>query len=459
MLESGIEIQRWPIDINEVIIGRSEKADIVIDGSSVSRRYVRLWLEDGIVVAEDPGSRNGIKINGVRTRSGSLQDGDQMEVEKHFFVVTSLDAEPISLKDEESLEPAPNPEFRAVQKRALQNLDVRLNAALSYAGRLQPYLFDSDALFKRMGKIILSDVPAQRCYILGASSGKRGLTTLALASKNGTADGPALNTTIVDHVFRECKAVIVGDVSEVPTVSSEGEVKTGVICVPFVSEKKAVGVLYVDSAWEPSRFVSANLEDMKAYGLAFGTLVEHTVQIKAGLAEAEMHGVVQATSAIGKCLHEQFDRIRDAAKDGEGESLSRVLRRSDQVVQQMIGLANIRLTSRRPLDFNHVIEKAIGDLKKDIDARGVRVDFDISGRVLPDNPGQWRGDVADAVREPDGKCGGQRGSGDERDHDGACFLGGEIARRTMSVRSEEGSGTMVTIRLPQQQSAAATPGA
>ena len=113
-------------------------------------------------------------------------------------------------------------------------------------------------------------------------------------------------------------------------------------------------------------------------------------------------------------------------------------------------------------DFNYADEFKTLDLdalKKDIDARGVRVDFDISGRVLPDNPGQWRGDVADAVREPDGKCGGQRGSGDERDHDGACFLGGEIARRTMSVRSEEGSGTMVTIRLPRQQSAGAHPGA
>ncbi|HIA48044.1 MAG TPA: FHA domain-containing protein [Candidatus Hydrogenedentes bacterium] len=90
MLESGTEIQRWPIDIDEVIIGRSDKANVVIEGGSISRRHARLWVEDGIVAAEDLGSRNGIKINGVRTRSGSLQDGDQMEVGKHFFVVTAL---------------------------------------------------------------------------------------------------------------------------------------------------------------------------------------------------------------------------------------------------------------------------------------------------------------------------------------------------------------------------------
>ncbi len=136
MLESGTEIQRWPIDIDEVIIGRSDKANVVIEGGSISRRHARLWVEDGIVAAEDLGSRNGIKINGVRTRSGSLQDGDQMEVGKHFFVVTALEAEPVCLKKEGLSEQTPNPEGQAVQKRALQNPDARLNAALAYAGRL-----------------------------------------------------------------------------------------------------------------------------------------------------------------------------------------------------------------------------------------------------------------------------------------------------------------------------------
>ncbi|MFP6583644.1 MAG: FHA domain-containing protein, partial [Candidatus Hydrogenedentota bacterium] len=72
MVIGGDETQRWPIAVDEVTIGRSDKATVVVDGGTVSRQHARLWLEDGIVAVEDLGSRNGVKINGVRTRSGSL---------------------------------------------------------------------------------------------------------------------------------------------------------------------------------------------------------------------------------------------------------------------------------------------------------------------------------------------------------------------------------------------------
>lgn len=381
-LEDGDEIQRWPVDFDEIIIGRSDRSTIVLDGSSISRQHVRLWIEDGIVAVEDLGSRNGIKINGVRTRSGGLENGDQMEVGNFLFVLTARDAGVVSVNNGKAPEQAPNPEARAVQKRALQNPDIKLNAALAYAARLQPYLFEIDVLLKHMAKIILSDIPAQRCYILGRAIGKKGLATLYQGNQGGTIDGPALNTTIVDHVYRERKPVIVGDVSAEKTVSDDPQSKTGIIGVPLISNKQSIGVLYVDSGWEPSRFVSANLEDMKAYGLAFGAIVDSAIQIEERQAKARMQGVMQTTSALGKCLYEQVHDIREAAKASDTKSLDRELHRSDQAIQQMIALSNLHHTSRHSININDVIDKALADLKTELQQKALMIRFQHGARAL-----------------------------------------------------------------------------
>ena len=382
LLEAGDEIQRWPIDADEFIIGRSGSANVVIDGSTISRQHVRLWIEDGIVAAEDLGSRNGIKINGVKTRSGSLRQGDSMEIGNHSFLVTAADGPPVSLANGAAPEQAPNPEARAVQKRSLEEPDKRLNAALAYAARLQPYLFDQDTMFKHIARIILSDVPAQRCYILAKNPSGGRLVAMFNAGRNGSTDGPALNTTIIDHVFREKRPVIVGDVSAVKTTTPDSDGQPGVIGVPLMSNRTSIGVLYVDSGWNPSRFVSSNLEDMKAYGLAFGSIVGQALEMEKKLERAEAKGVVQATVALGKSLYEQLHDIREAAAGEHPNTFEHAMLRSDQAVQQMIAFGSLQHTSRRPLDINPVIEKELAELKPELEARSIQARFDSHSRAI-----------------------------------------------------------------------------
>lgn len=381
MLVRGDEVQRWPIEIDEVIIGRSDKATVHVEGSTVSRQHARLWLEDGIVAVEDLGSRNGVKINGVRTRSGSLHDGDKLEVGKHLFVVTTPDAPPVSLNNDDAPEVKPNPEVRATQKRALQNPDVRLNSALGYAARLQPYLFDTESLFKHIGKIILSDVPAQRCYVLAQSPDKRDLSVLHSATRNGSDDGPGMNTTLIEHVYHNRKPVISGDVSEAPTTSNADAPKTGTICVPLMSGKNAIGVLYVDTGWESSRFVSANLEDMKAYGLAFGAIIDQVGQLDSKFDAARDEGVNEATSALGKCFYEQLHDLREAMKAGP-EALDGALGRADLAVQQMIGIANISHAKPRQIPAKALVDKALAALDGDLASAGIRVNCQYDPRAV-----------------------------------------------------------------------------
>ncbi len=73
--------QRWPLNKDELVIGREPVCDIVIPDRQVSRAHARLCRVEGGFELEDLGSKNGTHVNGApvvgRTR---LQDGDLIQV-------------------------------------------------------------------------------------------------------------------------------------------------------------------------------------------------------------------------------------------------------------------------------------------------------------------------------------------------------------------------------------------
>jgi hypothetical protein len=67
VMRSGPSIgQIYPLDKNEMVIGRDLTNDIVISDSEVSRRQARLFLQGANYVIEDLGSTNGTFVNGQR---------------------------------------------------------------------------------------------------------------------------------------------------------------------------------------------------------------------------------------------------------------------------------------------------------------------------------------------------------------------------------------------------------
>jgi DNA-binding winged helix-turn-helix (wHTH) protein len=63
----------------EHVVGRDPKADVHLDMASVSRYHARLCLNDGHMVIEDVGSRNGTFVRGQKIKARSpitLKDGE-----------------------------------------------------------------------------------------------------------------------------------------------------------------------------------------------------------------------------------------------------------------------------------------------------------------------------------------------------------------------------------------------
>ncbi|MFQ5812802.1 MAG: FHA domain-containing protein [Anaerolineae bacterium] len=71
----------WPVEKEEVTIGRGEDCDVVLMERQVSRHHAQIRRLDSQYVLEDLGSRNGTYVNGREvTEPCVLQDGDEIQI-------------------------------------------------------------------------------------------------------------------------------------------------------------------------------------------------------------------------------------------------------------------------------------------------------------------------------------------------------------------------------------------
>ena len=78
--------KRFPLDRDEVVLGRGSDCDIQVDRDSVSRRHCRIVRNEsqGWIV-EDLGSTNGSYVNDGPIQQASLRDGDLLKIGAAIF--------------------------------------------------------------------------------------------------------------------------------------------------------------------------------------------------------------------------------------------------------------------------------------------------------------------------------------------------------------------------------------
>lgn len=101
---------RFPLNQDQVVIGRGAGNDIVIVDPEVSRRHARIVRQPHQFAVEDLGSTNGTFVNGQRVSSlTALQDADTIDLGDTVrlrFVLTSLVATPVAPPPPTTAEPA-----------------------------------------------------------------------------------------------------------------------------------------------------------------------------------------------------------------------------------------------------------------------------------------------------------------------------------------------------------------
>jgi pSer/pThr/pTyr-binding forkhead associated (FHA) protein len=69
--------ERYPIDKDEFVIGRSSRnSDLVISNNDISRRHALIIFDGGKYYIQDNESVNGIEFNGQRIKQQQINEGD-----------------------------------------------------------------------------------------------------------------------------------------------------------------------------------------------------------------------------------------------------------------------------------------------------------------------------------------------------------------------------------------------
>jgi pSer/pThr/pTyr-binding forkhead associated (FHA) protein len=81
--------EHFLLEKEQTSVGRSPDCDVFLDDVTVSRRHALVVRRDGRFFIEDKGSLNGTFLNRRRIESGSLEDGDELQIGKYKLTFLS----------------------------------------------------------------------------------------------------------------------------------------------------------------------------------------------------------------------------------------------------------------------------------------------------------------------------------------------------------------------------------
>ncbi len=84
LVELGIT---YPLECDEILIGRHASADIRLPDMSVSRYHALLTVNNGVWTITDMGSKSGIFINGNLVKQARLRDNDVIKLGKRKLTI------------------------------------------------------------------------------------------------------------------------------------------------------------------------------------------------------------------------------------------------------------------------------------------------------------------------------------------------------------------------------------
>ncbi len=282
ILESAIDLS----------VGRADECDLVVDHHSVSRRHARIWCDaEGNCRIDDLGSKNGLRVDGQRVASASLDRAV-------WFALGDVFCEYLPIQPEE----VARMEARA---QTLRDSSVQLAAALDRPSSV-------DHLLRDILQAIVQLSECRRGFVLlaGSEGALRVMATHLLDPADIAGDGFAGSRSAIERTLLERRAVYLSDARDASFLRQKASVVgqgiRALACLPLMHRGALQGVVYVDTDEAAKVFTELDGALLMAFAERAGTL------LAAADLDAELQRIERALQ--GTVAPNVSDRIVQAAR-------------------------------------------------------------------------------------------------------------------------------------------------
>lgn len=277
-INGSLKGNTFPLDENQITIGRESANGISLAHSSVSRRHCLIKREGDAFVISDLDSFNGTFVNGVPVKEQTLAHADQIKIGSIALLFLSHEGEDptssnlVELDDsdllshstrqmhleallrhgEKVLPQSPEHERVARDLGVLCRIGSRINL-LHHTRELQHEILNS----------IFEVVSADRGAIL-LSQGDDEFSSTYGHDRENEHKPIHVSRTVVNRVLTEGVAILSNDIRTSEALStSESLIAaqiTSLMCAPLILFKKIIGVIYLDTNDPTVHFDEGHLE-------------------------------------------------------------------------------------------------------------------------------------------------------------------------------------------------------
>jgi transcriptional regulator with GAF, ATPase, and Fis domain len=268
----------FPLDGDQVSIGRESASTIPVSHNSVSRRHCLIKRTGDDFVISDLDSFNGTFVNGVPVKEQTLAHADQIKIGSIALLFLTLGSEDLSSGSLVHLDDSKVVTHSATELRP-QTLLHQTEQALLHSPEHERVARDLGVLCKIGSRInllrhtkelqreilnsIFEVVPVDRGAIL-LSQGENEFSSLYGRDREDENKTVHISRTVVDKVLAEGVAILSNDIRTSETLSTAESLIaaqiTSLMCAPLILFEKTVGVVYLDTSDPTVRFDGGHLQ-------------------------------------------------------------------------------------------------------------------------------------------------------------------------------------------------------
>lgn len=313
--------ERFELDADRSIIGRSAECDVPLDVAAVSRRHAAILRDHDRFYVEDLHSRNGTFLNDQRIIDRlPLSDGDQLVICDQTFrfhsghgsgpsagaTVQLSDTALAELVDDEETKSASRASVVATLDvsggsaswRLSAKPEVKLAALIEISNNLGKVLEVEEILPKLLDSLFKIFVQADRGFVVMRAKPDGPLVPVAVKTRRpGDDERIRISRTIVEEAMQSRQAILSADAASDERFSMAQSIADfsirSMICAPMIgTDGEPLGVIQIDTLNQRARFTDEDLE----------VLAGVASQAAVSIDNAKMHEQVVAQQALQRDL-------------------------------------------------------------------------------------------------------------------------------------------------------------